>query len=69
MADDGSVVPRLQVTDATGERRVVPITKKVFEIGRRSASDLTLTGTDVSRDHAAIIEDDGRFTLEDRGSR
>jgi phosphoserine phosphatase RsbU/P len=59
---------RLEVTDATG-RRVVVLDKPSFTIGRRSANDLQLTGTDVSRDHAEILQSDGRYLVRDRGSR
>jgi serine phosphatase RsbU (regulator of sigma subunit)/pSer/pThr/pTyr-binding forkhead associated (FHA) protein len=63
------VTPRLQVNDTTG-RRVVPIDKPVFRIGRRSESDLRVVGGDVSREHAEIEQDStGRCVLRDRGSR
>ena len=45
---------RLEVTDALG-RRVVPIAKAPFEIGRRETNDLRLAGSEVSRDHAEIV--------------
>ncbi len=44
---------RLEVTDALG-RRIVPIAKGQFEIGRRETNDLRLAGSEVSRDHAEI---------------
>ena len=44
---------RLEVTDALG-RRIVPIAKGHFEIGRRETNDLRLAGSEVSRDHAEI---------------
>jgi pSer/pThr/pTyr-binding forkhead associated (FHA) protein len=44
---------RLQVTDAHG-RRVVRLDMPRFTIGRRSASDLQVVSTDVSREHAQI---------------
>jgi serine phosphatase RsbU (regulator of sigma subunit)/pSer/pThr/pTyr-binding forkhead associated (FHA) protein len=60
---------RLEVTDALG-RRVVPIAKTPFEIGRRETNDLRLAGSEVSRDHAEITTgEDGRFSLKDRASR
>src|SRR5438105_4814974 len=57
---------RLEVTDAIG-RRVVVHDKPTFTIGRRSANDLQLTGTDVSRDHAEILCADGRYLVRERG--
>jgi serine phosphatase RsbU (regulator of sigma subunit)/pSer/pThr/pTyr-binding forkhead associated (FHA) protein len=60
---------RLEVTDALG-RRVVPIVKAPFEIGRRETNDLRLAGSEVSRDHAEIVTaPDGSFVLKDRASR
>ena len=58
----------LEVTDAHG-RRVVPILKNPFELGRREANDLQLAGAEVSRDHAQIATDGARFKLQDRNSR
>ncbi len=60
--------PRLEVSDQHG-RRVVPVDKDPFTIGRRIGSDLHLTNADVSRVHAEITAADGGFRLCDRGSR
>src|SRR5918994_151719 len=59
---------RLEVTDALG-RRIVPIAKGQFEIGRRESNDLRLAGSEVSRDHAEIAVHDNRFVIRDRNSR
>jgi len=59
---------RLEVTDALG-RRIVPIAKGQFEIGRRETNDLRLAGSEVSRDHAEIALQDSHFVLRDRNSR
>jgi len=59
---------RLEVTDALG-RRVVPIGKAPFEIGRRETNDLRLAGSEVSRDHAEIVTGDAGFVVRDRSSR
>ncbi len=59
---------RLEVSDALG-RRVVPIAKAPFEIGRRETNDLRLAGSEVSRDHAEIVEAGAGFVLRDRASR
>ncbi len=61
-------LPRLDVGDEHG-RRVVPLDKDPFTIGRRIGSDLHLTSGDVSRVHAEIAAADGGFRLRDRGSR
>ena len=49
---------RLEVNDGLG-RRVVPLDKPQLTIGRRTENDLRLTGSDVSRDHAEIVMEDG----------
>src|SRR5574338_754693 len=59
---------RLEVTDALG-RRIVPISKGQFEIGRRETNDLRLAGSEVSRDHAQIAQEDNKFVIRDRNSR
>jgi sigma-B regulation protein RsbU (phosphoserine phosphatase) len=59
---------RLEVTDALG-RRIVPISKGQFEIGRRETNDLRLAGSEVSRDHAQIALQENKFILRDRNSR
>jgi phosphoserine phosphatase RsbU/P len=61
-------VPRLVVTDALG-RRIVPIDKPLFTIGRRTETDLRLSGADISRLHAEITVEHGRCTLRDKQSR
>jgi len=58
----------LEVHDSLG-RRIVPLDKPAFTIGRREGNDLHLMGSDVSRDHAEIAQANGRFVVRDRGSR
>jgi sigma-B regulation protein RsbU (phosphoserine phosphatase) len=60
--------PRLEVSDALGHR-IVTIEKLPFAIGRRETNDLRLGGSEVSRDHAEIVQEGSRFVLRDRGSR
>ena len=60
--------PRLHVNDPQG-RRVVAVDKALFTIGRRTAADLQVVSTDVSREHAEITSDAGAYVLRDRGSR
>src|SRR6476646_2912616 len=59
---------RLEVTDALG-RRLVPIAKDAFGIGRRETNDLRLAGSEVSRDHAEIVAENGGFRIRDKQSR
>src|SRR4051812_341194 len=58
----------LHITDPQG-RRIVPLVKPLFTIGRRNAADLQIANTDVSRDHAEITREGDLFLLRDRGSR
>lgn len=60
--------PRLEVNDGLG-RRLVAIDKPVLTIGRRTESDVRLVGSDVSREHAELAVEDGKYLLRDRGSR
>ena len=60
--------PRLEVRDVLGER-VVTIDRVPFSIGRRETNDLRLGGSEVSREHAEIVSDAGRYMLRDRASR
>lgn len=47
--------PRLIITDPLG-RQVVPINKPVVSLGRRTESDVRVTGIGVSRHHASRHE-------------
>src|SRR3954468_18416851 len=59
---------RLEVTDALG-RRIVPIGKEAFGIGRRETNDLRLGGSEVAGDHAEIVAANGGFLVRDKQSR
>jgi serine phosphatase RsbU (regulator of sigma subunit) len=59
---------RLEVNDGLGSRSI-PLDKPVIAIGRRGENDVRLAGSDVSRDHAEILNSDGKYVLKDRGSR
>jgi sigma-B regulation protein RsbU (phosphoserine phosphatase) len=60
--------PRLEVRDSLGER-VVSLDSFPFSIGRRETNSLRLGGSEVSREHAEIVSDHGKFLLRDRESR
>ena len=62
------VEARLEVTDSLG-RRIVPVSKDQFGIGRRVTSDLHLPSGEVSRDHAEIVREGTTYVLRDRVSR
>ena len=66
-SDDAGNRPRLIITDTLG-RKIIPLDKPVFSIGRRSESDLRLPSADVSRLHAEIVQSGDKFVLHDRQS-
>jgi phosphoserine phosphatase RsbU/P len=59
---------RLVITDANG-RRQVPIDKLLITIGRRSESDVRVSGVGVSRHHAEIAVENGSYRLRDCDSK
>jgi serine phosphatase RsbU (regulator of sigma subunit) len=60
--------PRLEVRDVLGER-FVTVDRMPFTIGRRETNDLRLGGSEVSREHAEIAFEGGKFVLRDKASR
>jgi serine phosphatase RsbU (regulator of sigma subunit)/pSer/pThr/pTyr-binding forkhead associated (FHA) protein len=60
--------PRLEVRDVLGER-VVTIDHVPFSIGRRETNDLRLGGSEVSREHAELTGEAGKYQIRDRESR
>jgi serine phosphatase RsbU (regulator of sigma subunit) len=63
-----TATPRLVVTDAAG-RRQIAIDKPLLTLGRRSESDVRVSGAGVSRHHAEIVADNGGCRLRDCASR
>jgi phosphoserine phosphatase RsbU/P len=59
----------LIVTDPAGHRTRVSIQPVPFLIGRQPQSQLILRDSRVSRAHARIVFEHGRYVLEDAGSR
>jgi serine phosphatase RsbU (regulator of sigma subunit) len=60
--------PRLEVRDVLGER-VVTVDRTPFTIGRRETNGLRLGGSEVSREHAEIALENGKYMLRDKQSR
>jgi serine phosphatase RsbU (regulator of sigma subunit) len=58
----------LELNDSRG-RRIVPVGKERFTVGRQSDNDLQVEGGDVSRHHAEILRENGGYRLRDLGSR
>src|SRR5205085_9332546 len=65
---DAPLSPRLVITDTLG-RRIVPIDKSLFTIGRRSETDLRLPGADISRVHDEITFENATCIIRDKQSR
>jgi serine phosphatase RsbU (regulator of sigma subunit) len=59
----------LVVIDPNGRRTRVALSPVPFRMGRAPDNHLVLRDSRISRGHAQIVERDGRFTLEDLGSR
>ncbi len=59
----------LVVIDPQGQRTRVAIEPLPFRIGRQPDSHLVIRDTRVSRSHAQITVEDGKYVIEDRGSR
>lgn len=61
--------PKLVVIEPGGSRREVEITPVPFRIGRQAGNELALRDSRISRQQAQIITDNGKYVLEDMGSR
>lgn len=59
----------LKIVDQFGANKTMPLEKRVFTIGRNPGNDLLLLSSRVSRDHGAIVYDDGSYYLVDKGSK
>ncbi|OFW01520.1 MAG: hypothetical protein A3I61_07190 [Acidobacteria bacterium RIFCSPLOWO2_02_FULL_68_18] len=56
------------MTDASG-RRQIPVDKPLMTLGRRSESDVRVSGVGVSRQHAEIVTEDDTCRLRDCDSK
>jgi len=52
-----------------GEQRVLYLDHSPFSIGRKMDKDLVIADPRVSRDHALLLSEDGRFFVQDQGSK
>jgi pSer/pThr/pTyr-binding forkhead associated (FHA) protein len=60
--------PRLVVVDPSG-RRLLPLDKSIVTMGRRTESDVRVSGVGVSRHHAEIAAEDSAWRLRDLDSK
>lgn len=51
------------------EQRTIPLNHSPFTVGRKVDKDLVIPDPRVSRDHAVIISENGKFTVVDQGSK
>ena len=63
-----SLFPRLVLVQ-NGEQRTLPIDHTPFTVGRKVDKDLVVADPRVSRDHAVIVSENGKFTVIDQGSK
>jgi phosphoserine phosphatase RsbU/P len=69
MAGSGSgVFPSLIFVQGS-EQRTLYLDHTPFTIGRKMEKDLAIADPRVSRDHALIVSENGRFFVEDQGSK
>ena len=62
------VFPSLIFVQGT-EQRTLYLDHSPFTIGRKMEKDLVIADPRVSRDHALIVSQDGKFVVEDQGSK
>ena len=60
---------KLTVVDTSGGRRELQVTRSPFRIGRLPDCDLSLRDSRVSRNHAQILLENGKYFIEDLESR
>ena len=60
---------KLSVVDTAGEKTFFEVNRSPFRIGRLPGCEITLQDNRISRKHAQILVEDGRYFLEDCDSR
>src|ERR1041385_4747940 len=63
-----SLFPQLVLVQ-NGEQRTLNIDHSPFTVGRKVDKDVVVADPRVSRDHAIIVSENGRFTVVDQGSK
>lgn len=59
---------RIRITEPNGTQRTRPLTERGLTIGRGTENDLVIAYSDVSRCHARIRFEGGRYQVSDLGS-
>src|SRR6476646_6255025 len=63
-----SLFPQLVLVQ-DGEQRTISIDHTPFTVGRKVDKDVVVADPRVSRDHAIIVSENGKFTVVDQGSK
>ncbi|HEY6182791.1 MAG TPA: SpoIIE family protein phosphatase [Terriglobales bacterium] len=63
-----SLFPQLVLVQ-NGEQRTISIDHSPFTVGRKIDKDMVVADPRVSRDHAMIVSENGKFTVVDQGSK
>src|ERR1041385_245966 len=63
-----SLFPQLVLVQ-NGEQRTISIDHSPFTVGRKIDKDVVVADPRVSRDHAMIVSENGKFTVVDQGSK
>src|SRR5215469_8727801 len=73
MGTEGTAHPpqpaSLIVTDPTGHRVRIELQPLPFKIGRHTENNLVIRDSRASRNHARIVAENGKYVIEDGGSR
>ena len=66
--EDPALRPTLEVVEGAGQGAVVRLGAEAVKIGRAPGNDLQLADDSVSRSHARVVFQEGRWIIEDLGS-
>jgi phosphoserine phosphatase RsbU/P len=61
--------PRLVLIDPNGTRRKLEVSTTPFRMGRQAGNELVLRDSRISRQHSQIVAEEGKYLVEDSGSR
>lgn len=67
--DTGSGIFPTLIFVQGNEQRAISLDHSPFTVGRKADKDLVIADPRVSRDHAVIVSEDGKFVVVDQGSK
>ncbi len=65
---DGAALIEMDQVEGTAGRRMHDLGEEIVTVGRGQESDIFLDDVTVSRRHAVLVDNGGRFSIEDQGS-